>query len=105
MKVISQAKNCCCFCDDRVMRIKTSVGEVVEIDDAVILSAAARLRSRMRKQNRGGRPPHVYACRFCGENIVGGASLLLHERTHFAEGLVEVKPEDLVPWEPPDSAA
>jgi hypothetical protein len=49
-----------------------------EIDDTEIMSAAAGLRSRMRKTYRGGHAPKVWTCPRCGSEHLGQKMLWAH---------------------------
>jgi hypothetical protein len=84
-----------------------------ELSDAEIFSHAQRLRSRLRKNKRGGRPqPHH--CPRCGETIMGKRLLLAHlalcaagpPQPLDASDLVGVSAADMeaLAWSPDDAA-
>jgi hypothetical protein len=51
-----------------------------EPSDEEVLKAAASIRSRLRKNHRGGRPCRKHACRWCGIECLGLHALGEHER-------------------------
>ena len=82
------------------MAVRLSCGH--EIDDREILRVAASLRSRKRKNHRGGRPPARHSCPRCGAECIGLALLRAHLALCPAPPLVEVTAADLaaLAWKP-----
>ncbi len=52
----------------------------IEPGDQEILAAAAVIRSRMRKNHRGGRRPTKRVCPWCGVECIGVKALDAHQR-------------------------
>lgn len=74
-------------------------GEIVEIDDARILSMAGRIRAARRTVRRGA-PLGRYVCPWCSEECVGRAGLHKHILQCCKVPQEPAGPGDLQPWLP-----
>jgi hypothetical protein len=85
------------------MKLKTTSGLTVDIDNSVILAAAGAIYASRRKRF-GGPPLHAFHCRWCHAEVRGRVALDQHERgcsQQPSADLTEFTGADLVPWTEP----
>jgi hypothetical protein len=88
------------------MKLKTTAGDVVEIEDRMILAAAGAIYQRRRKTRNG--PTKTFPCRYCARECRGHRELEAHQRDceqNPYSALDLPKLEDLEAFEWPDDSA
>lgn len=82
-------------------------GSVIDIDDARVMQAAARIANSRRRTRRGA-PKRVYTCEACGTESLGMRAHTAH--VFSCPKVAELEPATdadlaaLEPWEPPQPA-